>query len=206
MRRFAQYGGGSMNFVVTPEYVLDIRNAAKTLMTQIHIGRTFNTQGKTPRLGPDVPEWFGETVGFWTKDSLITWTSNIQGWISHGGFEYSNRLQSIEIYTSVVNSEGEHQGLRHEAILYDNEAFVAPLRIVNYFTKTSLLNEGDPMVYMECQAANFPIEGETTPKTPGSELRYFMPNIPGRPWADIWEKYYEQHMQRPSEEDIFSFE
>ena len=43
------------------------------------------------RLGPDVPQWFGETIGFWDGEALITWTSNIQGWISHGGFEFSNR-------------------------------------------------------------------------------------------------------------------
>jgi hypothetical protein len=29
----------------------------------------------------------------------------------------------------------------------------------------------------------------------------------GRPWAQIWEKYWEEGMQRPTqEEDIFSFE
>jgi hypothetical protein len=28
----------------------------------------------------------------------------------------------------------------------------------------------------------------------------------GRPWGYLWEKYFEQHMQRPEEEDIFSFE
>jgi hypothetical protein len=28
----------------------------------------------------------------------------------------------------------------------------------------------------------------------------------GRPWAQIWEKYYEQGMQPPEKEDIFNFE
>ena len=46
MRRFAQYGGARVNLVVTPELVLDIRNAAKTLITQIHIGRSFNEEGR----------------------------------------------------------------------------------------------------------------------------------------------------------------
>ena len=52
-----------------------------------------------PRLGPDVPRWYGETIGFWDDDTLITWTSNIQGWTVHGAFEYSNKMQTIEIYT-----------------------------------------------------------------------------------------------------------
>jgi hypothetical protein len=28
----------------------------------------------------------------------------------------------------------------------------------------------------------------------------------GRPWAHIWEKYWEQGMQKPEAEDIFNFE
>jgi hypothetical protein len=28
----------------------------------------------------------------------------------------------------------------------------------------------------------------------------------GRPWGHLWEEYYEQNMERPAEEDIFSFE
>ncbi|MEO6367660.1 MAG: hypothetical protein ABIP38_06665, partial [Steroidobacteraceae bacterium] len=85
MRRFAQYGGNRINFVVTPDLVLDIRNSAKTLVTQIHIGRQFNETETIPRLGADVPQWFGESIGFWDGEALISWTSNIQGWISHGG-------------------------------------------------------------------------------------------------------------------------
>ena len=71
MRRLAQYGGGEVSFVMTPELILDMRNAAKTLITQIHIGRAFNEEGVVPRLGPDVPQWFGETIGFWDGEALI---------------------------------------------------------------------------------------------------------------------------------------
>jgi hypothetical protein len=28
----------------------------------------------------------------------------------------------------------------------------------------------------------------------------------GRPWAHIWEKYWEEGMQKPEDEDIFSFD
>jgi len=27
----------------------------------------------------------------------------------------------------------------------------------------------------------------------------------GRPWAQLWEKYFEQGMKRPDETDIFDF-
>jgi hypothetical protein len=204
MRRLAQYGGSSVQIVMTPEYILDMRNAAKTTITQIQMGREFNMTGVVPRLGPDVPEWFGETIGFWDGENLITWTSNVQGWISHGGFEYSNKFQTIEIYSPFSDDQGE--GLKHEIIMYDEEAFADPLRIVQRMDKKRELNEGDPLVYMECVASNYPIEGLATPKTPGSKLEYYMPNIPGRPWADIWERYHEEGMEQPEEEDFFSFE
>lgn len=206
MRRLSQYGGGTVRLVMTPELILDIRNAAKTLITQIHLGREFDESGVVPRLGPDVPQWFGETVGFWDGDALITWTSNVQGWISHGGFEFSNRFQSIEIYTPFEDAGGGMAGLKHEVILYDEEAFADPLRIVHTLDKRGELNEGDPLVYMECVPTNFPIDGQATPKAPGSVVEYRVPDIPGRPWAEIWERYHEEGMVRPEGEDIFDFE
>jgi hypothetical protein len=32
-----------------------------------------------------------------------------------------------------------------------------------------------------------------------------LPDTYGRPWAQIWERYREQGMQRPQDEDLFSF-
>jgi hypothetical protein len=32
-----------------------------------------------------------------------------------------------------------------------------------------------------------------------------VPDIYGRPWAQIWERYFESGMQRPDEESIFDF-
>lgn len=206
LRRLAQYGGGTVNFIMTPDLVLDMRNAAKTLITQIHIGRAFDLSGVVPRLGADVPQWFGETIGFWDDAALITWTSNLQGWINHGGMEFSNRLQSIEIYTPREGSSGELEGLRHEIMLYDEEALVEPVRIVHYLDKQSELNEGDPFLIMECSPQIFPIEGLATPVAPGQTFEFTQPNIFDRPWAEIWRRYHEQGMQRPEDEDVFSFE
>jgi hypothetical protein len=28
----------------------------------------------------------------------------------------------------------------------------------------------------------------------------------GRPWAQIWDRYFEQGMQKPQQDDIFKFE
>jgi hypothetical protein len=50
------------------------------------------------------------------------------------------------------------------------------------------------------------VKGRATPIPPGSVIEYKVPDMYGRPWAAIWEEYYEQGMQRPRDEDIFSFE
>ena len=199
MRRLAQYGGASVSLLLTPELVLDMRNAAKTLVTQIHIGSTFNEEGIVPRLGPDVSQWFGETIGFWDGDALITWTSNIQGWISHGGFEFSNKMQSVEIYTARAGAGGNIIGLKHEVILYDEDALVEPVRIVHLLDRQGDLNGGDPFTMMECIPQSFPVDGVTTPMSPGQSVQYRIPDIYGRPWAKIWEQYHEEGMQRPQE-------
>jgi hypothetical protein len=205
MRRLAQYGGASMSFVMTPDLILDMRIAAKTLITQIHIGREFNESGVVPRLGPDVPQWTGDTIGFWDGDALITWTSNIQGWISHGGFEFSNKLQSIEIYTARRDAGGKLIGLKHEIVLYDDDALVDPVRIVHYLDRQGALNEGDPFEIIECVEKIFPIDGLAMPVVPGQTFEYTLPDMYNRPWAGIWERYHEAGMERPGADDIFSF-
>ncbi|MEP7314100.1 MAG: hypothetical protein ABI859_16070 [Pseudomonadota bacterium] len=205
MRRFAQYGGNRINIVVTPDLVLDIRNSAKTLVTQIHIGREFDTTDAIPRLGAAVPQWFGESIGFWDGEVLISWTSNIQGWISHGGAEYSSGLQSIEIYTPRKDGTGKLIGMKHETVLYDDESLVDPVRIVQTWDRLGRLNDNEPMTMMECIPHIFPVHGVATPKSPGSTFDYDMLDMYGRPWAQIWEKYHEKGMKRPEEKDIFSY-
>jgi hypothetical protein len=205
MRRFAQYGANRINLVVTPDMALDIRNSAKTLVSQIHMNTRFDETGAVPRLGADVPQWFGESIGFWDGEALISWTSNIQGWISHGATEFSNQLQTIEIYTPRKDADGKLIGIRHEAVLYDPEVFVEPVRIVQTWDRLGRLNEGEPLPILECVPHIFPVNGNATPKTPGAKFEYELPDTYGRPWAQIWEKYHEQGMERPPEEDLFSF-
>src|SRR5512139_839907 len=205
MRRLSQYGANRINLVISPDLVLDMRNSSKTLVTQIHIGRQFNESDGVPRLGPAVPQWYGETIGHWDGEALISWTSNIQAWLNHGGAEFSNHLQSVEIYTPLKDAAGKLTGIKHEIVLYDDESLVEPVRIVQTWKRLGRLNENDPLVYMECIPHIFPIKGVATPKSPGSRFEYELPDIYGRPWAQIWEEYREKGMQRPEEESIFDF-
>jgi hypothetical protein len=206
MRRWHEAATWDHSIMVTPSLVQILAGVARNFITNIHIGREFEMDGGVPRLGADVPRWYGETIGFWDGDVLITWTSNIQGWITHALFEHSSRMQSIEIYAPMRDEDGNFTGLNHEAILYDPEALVEPVRIVRNLEKTSGFEEGDPYVFIECVQTIFPIEGASTPVTPGQMIEFQVPDMYGRPWALMWERYNEQDMQRPANEDIFSFD
>lgn len=206
MRRWHQAAIRDHYITVTPQQVQIMTGIAKNFVTNILVGREFNMEGAVPRLGADVPRWYGETIGFWDGDTLISWTSNIQGWKVHAAFEFSNRLQTIEIYSPNRDENGNFVGLNHEAIFYDPEAFVEPIRIVRNFVKVSELSEDDPYTYIECIQTIFPENGRATPKSPGDVFEYEMPDMYGRPWGQIWERYFEQDMEKPQDEDIFSFE
>ena len=206
MRRWHQAAIRDHYITVTPPQVQIMTGIAKNFVTNILVGREFNMEGAVPRLGADVPRWYGETIGFWDGDTLITWTSNIQGWKVHAAFEFSNKLQTIEIYSPNHDENGNFVGLNHEAIFYDPEAFAEPIRIVRNFEKLGELSEDDPYTYIECLQTIFPEDGRATPKSPGDVIEYEVPDMYGRPWGAIWEKYFEQDMDRPQDEDIFSFE
>ncbi|MGA0936250.1 MAG: hypothetical protein ACO3R5_14115, partial [Pseudohongiellaceae bacterium] len=100
----------------------------------------------------------------------------------------------------------EFLGLNHEAILYDDEALVEPVRIIRNITKLSGFETGEPQPFIECVPTIYPIDGLGTPVNPGDVIEYEIPDMYGRPWAHTWEKYWEDGMDRPQEEDIFTFE
>jgi hypothetical protein len=183
-----------------------LAGVARNFITNIHIGREFKMDGAVPRLGADVPRWYGETIGFWDKDVLITWTSNIQGWAAHGAFEFSNKMQTIEIYAPNRDASGKFIVLNHEAIFYDPEALVQPIRIIRNYIKMSGFEQGDPYVFIECIPTIYPINGKATPVSPGQHIDYQIPDMYGRPWAQMWEQYNEQGLEKPAEKDIFTFQ
>jgi hypothetical protein len=195
----------SHHVIVTPSLVQITAGTADNFVTNIFIGRSFDMTGLVPRLGADVPRWNGETIGFWDGDVLITWTSNIQGWISHGLFEFSSKLQTIEIYTPIRDAAGKVTALNDETVFYDPDAFVEPIRIVNNLSRVGGFETGAPRAQIECIPTIFPVDGRAAVKAPGSAFTYEVPDMFGRPWAKIWEKYFEKGMARPSEKDLFDF-
>jgi hypothetical protein len=205
MRRIAQYSGFSPSLMMTPELVQVLNVTAGNFITHVLIGRKFKEDGSVPYLSTDVRRWYGETVGFWDGDALVTWTSNIHGWMAHGAFEFSDKMQSIEVYTPRKDGGGNLVGIDHEVVLYDPEALAMPVRITHRWTKAGELNEGNPYLYIECVQYNYPVDGKATPIPPGTTIQFTVPDVYDRPWARTWERYFEQGMERPEPEPLFGF-
>ena len=213
MRRFYPAPVREHQVIATPDMVQISMGVARNFVTNIHVGRQFNMEdvakGGVPRLGAAVPRWYGETIGFWDGEALITWTSNVQAWKSHSQFEFSGKMQSIEIYTAIRDKAGAFVGINQEAIFYDAEALVAPVRIVRNLHKIHKFTDADetPPVFIECVQTIFSVEGTNAPLTPGKVIQYEMPDMYNRPWNAIWRRYFEQGMsKKDSGDDIFKFD
>lgn len=192
--------------MLTPSLVQVLTGSAEDFITHVHVGRAFRHEGKVPRLGADVPRWFGETVGFWDGDTLITWTSNIQPWTVHGAFEFSGQLQTLEVYSPQRDARGVLTGLVHEAVFYDPEALVEPLRIVRVLNRLGGFDSGSPFNSLRCIQTIYPLQGVATPVAPGQPITIEAPDLYGRPWAQLWQQYFEKGMSRPAaDESMFEF-
>ncbi|HMB74350.1 MAG TPA: hypothetical protein VKQ06_12325, partial [Gammaproteobacteria bacterium] len=79
--------------------------------------------------------------------------------------------------------------------------------IVRTLDKLSELDEGDTFTYVECIQQIFPVEGWAQSIAAGRVIENFeVPDMYGRPWAQIWREYWEEGMQPAEDDDIFSFE
>ena len=109
------------------------------------------------------------------------------------------------MYTARKDASGALTGMTHETVLYDPDVFLDPVRIVQVWDRIGALNENEPFALTECVPQIFPIEGVAARVLAGRTFEYEYPNIFGRPWAQIWEKYHERGMQRPEPGNIFPF-
>jgi len=173
--------------MTTPYQVQFLGGIADNFLRRVLIGRQHVQQ---------VPQWYGETVGFWNGETLVSWTANVQGWtITHAMFEYSDRFETIEIITPRRDEKGLFVGLTVETVLYDPEAFVAPLRSTAHWTRISGLDSATLRhTFVECLSNIVNLEGRPTQLAPSNE-RYI--DYYGRPWAKNWEKYFEAGWDKP---------
>ena len=187
MRWWAQFAIGNIEVMVTPHQVQFLAGIADNFLRRVLIGRQHVQQ---------VPQWFGETVGFWNGNTLVAWTANVQGWtLSHSMFEFSNSLEIIEVFRP--NADG--RGLTVEATFYDPEAFARPLRqITPWNFETSLDDANARYTYNQCRVQSTIVNGQDGRPTQlifsdEGYIDYF-----GRPWAQSWEKHFEEGWERPA--------
>ena len=186
MRWWYVWGIRDLEVLVTPHQVQLLGGVADNFIRKVLIGQEHSAL---------IPQWYGETVGFWDGDTLIAWTANVQGWtLSHSMMEFSNELEVIEI----IRRADDGEGLVVEAIFYDPEAFARPLRIVTPWTRTGGIDDPERRYsFVECRVESGIVlgpDGRPTQLTPFDEG---FVDFLGRPWAQNWEEHFEQGWERP---------
>jgi len=178
MRWWAEFSLNQIEIMSSPYQMQMLSGVADNFLRRVLIGQKHVQQ---------VPQWWGETVGFWKGDTLIAWTANVQGWtLSHSMFEFSNSLETIEVFTPRRNADGSLAGINVDTTFYDPEAFVAPLRSTQQWNRMSGLDSPTQRyTYIECLSNIKSVNGKPTQLTAG-DPGYV--DFYGRPWAQNWEK------------------
>jgi len=178
--------GGDIEVTMTPDQVQFLSGIADNFLRRVLIGRQHVMK---------VPQWYGETVGFWDGNTLIAWTANVQGWtLSHSMFEFSNDMETIETFTPSADGKT----ITVDTTFYDPQAFTRPLHTVTPWQLRSPLSDPDwRFNFVECRVQSTIVNGpdgrptELIPGEPGF-IDYF-----GRPWAQNWEEHFEKGWQIP---------
>jgi hypothetical protein len=187
MRWWTQFAlGGPIEVMTTPHQVQFLSGIADNFLRKVLVGRSHVQK---------VPQWYGETVGFWNGNTLVAWTANVQGWtISHSMFEFSSSLEIVEVFRPGADGKT----ITVEATFYDPEAFTRPLHTVTPWEQQAPPNDAETRyTFVECrvgsQIVNGP-DGRPTQLTfvDDGYIDYF-----GRPWAINWEKHFEQGWEKP---------
>ena len=178
--------GGNFELSITPTRVEFLSGIADNFLREVLIGRQHVQK---------VPQWYGETVGFWDGDTLVTWTANVQGWNQHTMFEFSNKMETVETFKPAYDKDHKFVGIDHEAVWYDPDAFVQPLRLKDRFLRWA--PAGDPtarFTFIECLSNIKNVKGYPVQLTKDDPnfVDYY-----GRPWAQNWEKWFEQGWDKP---------
>jgi hypothetical protein len=184
--------GGNFQLTMTPWNVQFLSGIAANFLRQVLIGKEHVQK---------VPQWYGETVGFWDGTTLVSWTAEVQAWtLSHSMFEYSGKIESVEIWKPVYDPSGKFYGLDHESIFYDPEAFVQPLRATyRYVRQATAADPNRRYTYIECLSNLRNTNGRPTQLTK-ADPRYI--DYYGRPWAQNWEKYFEEGWDKPQDTGV----
>ncbi len=181
----------NFELTMTPYKVQFMGGVADNFFREVLIGRTPVTQ---------VPQWYGETVGFWDGDTLVAWTSNIQPWTQHTMFEFSAQLQSVETFKPAYDKKHKLIGIDHDAVWYDPIALEQPVHLVERYLRIAPPDSQQArFTFIECLSNIKNVDGRPKQLT-GQDPDYV--DYYGRPWAKNWEKWFEQGWDKPADNDV----
>lgn len=133
--------------------------------------------------------WYGDTVGFWDGDKLVTHTKYlIPADFTRWSPMTSNQLETVETWE--LKDYGDQQRLEVQVSLYDRHAFVKPLHAVYAFRPAPELKEiGYRVQHWECELSsnsyrdengytNFYLPGDPEYKNPRGATLF--PELPGQ--------------------------
>ena len=187
MRWWAQFSlGGTIEVLMTPHQVQFLSGIADNLLRKVLVGRSHVQL---------VPQWYGETVGFWNGNTLVSWTANVQGWtLSHSMFEYSSSMEVIEVFTPSADGKV----ITVDATFYDPDAFTRPLHTVTPWEFATGPDDPDARhTFVECRVQSTILNGPDGRPTQLTFLDEGYIDYFGRPWAQNWEKHFEEGWERP---------
>jgi hypothetical protein len=194
MRWWAQpSGAGNFQLLLTPYLVQTVSGTADNFLRQMYIGKEEHVH--------KVLQWWGETIGFWDGTTLVTWTANVQGWtLTHSMFEFSDKMETVETWKPAYDADGKFIGLNHEAVFYDPDAFVAPVRATFRFARRATMDDQSRRyTYIECLSNIKNVNGRPTQLSPSDPnfIDYY-----GRPWAKNWAKWFEKDWDKPEDDSL----
>ena len=190
MRWWAQASqGGNFQLTMTPWQVQFLSGIAANFLRQVLIGKEHVQK---------VPQWYGETVGFWDGTTLVTWTANVQAWtLSHSMFEYSDKMETVETYKPAYDASGKFIGTRsRDGILRSRSVRPAAACHLSFCSASDPGRSDRRYTYIECLSNLRNTNGRPTQLT-AADPRYI--DYYGRPWAQDWEKYFEVGWDKPQD-------
>jgi len=156
---------------------------------RIHIGQEhINLSG--------THSWYGDTIGFWDGNRLITNTVDLYpADFTRWAPMTSNQLESVEIWELKQYPDGIER-LEVQVTFYDSYAFAKPVHAVYAFRHaTALEDAGYRVTHWECESTNNAVmdeDGGTTYRLPGEDgfvdPRGFtlFPELPGQSFDPVY--------------------
>lgn len=175
-------------FINLPHQSYQINDFASSVR-RIHIGQEHKNLTGTH-------SWYGDIVGFWDGDKLVTHTVDLLPVdFTRWAPMTSNQFESVEVW-ELKQYPGGIERLEVQVTFYDSFAFQKPVNAVYAFRHaTALEDAGYRVTHWECEQTNNAVmdaKGSTTYRLPGEEgfvdPRGFtlFPELPGQSFDPIY--------------------